>query len=693
MILHLLVLVFLISLHTDVVGSLNDEGLALLSFQQQIEDYPISYLSNWNSSNTNACSWNGVTCRQGKIVALNIARKNLSGILSPSLGNLSSLGRVNLRDNKFRGSVPVELFNAKQLQSLVLSGNKLSGPVPPEIGGLMYLQTLDLSQNSINGSLPSSLAQCKRLKRLVLGQNSFTGSLPEGLGIGLIKLQQLNLSFNSLSGSIPNDIGNLSSLQGTLDLSHNFFNGSIPANLGNLPMRVNIDLSYNNLSGPIPQNGVLGYVGPTAFIGNRLLCGFPLKISCHPFTTDPNSQSLDDNPSGKRGEGSHSSLSTLIKTIAGIIVGICLIGGLFSYWYKKPSVCTEGEYFGSKFEDKLFIKKEMFCFRNNDLETLSENMEQYHFVPLDSQVDFDLEQLLKASAFLLGKSGTGIVYKVVLDSRSIVSVRRLGDGGSQRFKEFQAEVEAIGKIRHPNIVRLRAYCWTVEEKLLIYDYISNGDLATAIHGNTGTASFRPLSWHARLRIIKGIANGLAFLHEFSPKRYVHGDMKPSNILLGENMEPYICDFGLSRLANIAEDSMRIQLEGMTPEKAQQGSPSPYELTETNSYYQAPEVLKSAKPSQKWDVHSYGVILLEMISGKLPVIQTGSSKMELAQWIQLSIEIKKPLSDVLDPFLARDLDKKEDMVAVLQIALACVHKCPDKRPSMRDVSDSLDKLVS
>ncbi|KAM7277606.1 hypothetical protein ACFE04_004740 [Oxalis oulophora] len=672
----------LLFLHIVVVATcLNDEGLALLSFQATIQNLPLS----WNSSADNPCAWKGIGCRDNKVVSLNLANNNLSGNLSPALGNLTSLHRINLRGNYFNGSLPVELFNAKGLQSLVLSGNQFSGQVPPEICYLKYLQTLDLSRNLFNGSILSCLTQCSRLKILVLSRNSFEGSLPDGIGISLTKLQQLNLSWNRLGGEITADLGNLSSLQGTLDLSHNLFTGSVPANLGNLPMRVDIDLSYNNLSGPIPQNGILEYVGPTAFIGNSLLCGLPLKNSCR---IDPNSQPLAGNPSNR----THLSSCTLITIVAGVIFGTCIVGGLVLYLYKTRCVSKGDKQYG--FENNSIIGKDMLCFLNNDLEMMSQNPEQCHFVPLDSQVNFDLEHLLKAPSFLLGKSALGILYKVVLDHVNTVAVRRFGDGGTQRYKEFQNEAEAIGKIKHPNIVRLLAYCWTVDEKLLIYEHIPNGDLATAIHGKAGLSSFKPLSWHIRLRIMKGVAKGLTFLHEYSPKKYVHGNLKPSNILLGENTEPKISDFGLSRLASITEEgSMRIEHEPMTPPT--QGSP--YELTPTRnpteSYYQAHEASKITKPSQKWDVYSFGVILLELISGKLPLIQVGSSEIELVRWIQLCIEVGKPLFDVLDPFLAREfLDKEEEIVAVLHIALACVHKTPEKRPSMKYVSDNLEKLV-
>lgn len=475
------------------VDSLNGEGYALLSFKQSMHEDPEGSLSNWNSSDENPCSWNGITCKEQRVVSVSIPKKKLFGFLPSALGSLTDLRHVNLRNNKFFGSLPVELLEAQGLQSLVLYGNSFSGSVPNEIGKLKYLQTLDLSQNFFNGLLPVSILQCKRLKALDLSQNNFTGPLPNGFGSGLVSLEKLDLSFNKFNGSIPSNMGNLSSLQGTVDLSHNLFSGSIPASLGNLPEKVYIDLTYNNLSGPIPQNGALMNRGPTAFIGNPALCGPPLKNPCssnvpgasspasHPFMPNNYPPENVDDGGGKREKGRGLSKSAIVAIIVSDVIGICLVGLLFSYCYSR--VCG----FGKGKDENSYEKggkgrKECLCFRKDESETLSENVEQYDLVPLDTQVAFDLDELLKASAFVLGKSGIGIVYKVVLEDGLTLAVRRLGEGGSQRFKEFQTEVEAIGKIRHPNIVTLRAYYWSVDEKLLIYDYIPNGSLATALHG-------------------------------------------------------------------------------------------------------------------------------------------------------------------------------------------------------------------
>ncbi|KAF3969459.1 hypothetical protein ACB098_08G129600 [Castanea mollissima] len=696
-----------------LVGSLNDEGYALLSFKQSIKEDPEGSLSNWNSSDESPCSWNGITCKELKVISVSIPKKKLYGFLPSTLRDLSQLRHLNLRNNKLFGTLPAELFQAQGLQSLVLYGNSLSGSLPTEIGKLKYLQTLDLSQNFFNGSLPSSIIQCKRLKALDLSQNNLTGSLPDGFGTSLVSLEKLDLSFNKFNGSIPSDMGNLSSLQGTVDLSHNLFSGSIPASLGNLPEKVYIDLTYNDLSGPIPQNGALMNRGPTAFIGNPGLCGPPLKNLCSsdtfgasspssiPFLPDNNPPgNPDDNP-GKSGKARGLSKSSLIAIVVSDVIGICLVGLLFSYCYTRVCPCSKGkDENGYGFEKRGKGRKDCLCFRKDESETLSENIEQYDLVPLDTQVAFDLDELLKASAFVLGKSGIGIVYKVVLEDGLILAVRRLGEGGSQRFKEFQTEVEAIGKLRHPNVVTLRAYYWSVDEKLLIYDYIPNGNLATAIHGKPGMVSFTPPSWSVRLKIMKGIAKGMVYLHEFSPKKYVHGDLKPNNILLGQNMEPHISDFGLGRLANIAGGSPTLQSSRMATEKLQerQQKSAPSEVntvassTNLGFCYQAPEALKVVKPSQKWDIYSYGVILLEMITGRLPIVQVGTSEMDLVQWIQLCIEEKKPLSDVLDPYLAEDVDKEEEIIAVLKIAMACVHSSPDRRPAMRHVYDALDRLA-
>ncbi|CAL4970147.1 unnamed protein product [Urochloa decumbens] len=702
----------LLLLAAAAADALTPDGQALLAFKAAVVQDPTGALANWDATAADPCAWNGVACSASasaqtrRVVALSLPRKRLVAAL-PAGPLPSSLRHLNLRSNRLFGPVPGELLSGSPaLQSLVLYGNELGGPLPEELGGLAFLQILDLSSNALNGSLPASILKCRRLRTLALARNNLTGPLPDGFGAELAALERLDLSFNGFSGAVPEDIGNLSRLQGTVDLSHNHFSGRIPASLGRLPEKVYIDLTYNNLSGPIPQNGALENRGPTAFIGNPGLCGPPLKNPCSPDAMPSSNPSLPNDgdsstpgaAGGGKGKGKGLGKIAVVAIVLSDVVGILIIALIFFYCYWRAVSSKDRKELGAVAGSKgSRCGKDCGCFSRDESGTPSEHAEQYDLVALDQELRFDLDELLKASAFVLGKSGIGIVYKVVLEDGLTMAVRRLGEGGLQRFKEFQTEVEAIGKVRHPNIVTLRAYYWSFDEKLLIYDYIPNGSLSAAIHGwkfgKPRTMTFTPLPWEARLKIMKGVAKGISFLHEFSPKKYVHGDLRPNNVLLGTNMEPYISDFGLGRLANIAGASPIAQSDRVGLEKAQsqQSDASVSPLVSKGSCYQAPEALKTLIPSQKWDVYSYGVVLLEMITGRLPAVLLETMQMDLVQWVQFCIEDKKPSAHVLDPFLARDSEREDEMIAVLKIALACVQANPERRPSLRHVAETLERL--
>ncbi|XP_071690917.1 receptor protein kinase-like protein ZAR1 [Rutidosis leptorrhynchoides] len=693
--------------------ALTSDGLSLLTIKSAV-DGGTTVFSDWNDNDATPCHWTGVTCANisgesdPRVVGLALAGRSLTGYIPSELGNLVYLRRLNLHNNNFYGSIPNQIFNATSLHSIFLYGNNLSGELPASICNPPRLQNVDFSHNSITGTLKRFLGTCRQLERLILAGNNFSGELPAGVFPELANLVQLDLSSNSFSGPLPLDIGQLKSLSGTLNLSFNNFNGELPESLGDLPLTVSFDLRHNNFTGKIPQVGSFANQGPTAFLNNPLLCGFPLQKTCqnNSPTMAPGGQSLtpmgDDNDSKS---GLKPGLIILISVADA--VGVALIGLIivYFYWRKKDSngcSCTLHGRFGGNQKSRFcsFPCVRGFYSTDSDLESEKGSGvggggsgngggEGGQLVTIDKGFSFELDELLRASAYVLGKSGLGIVYKVVLGNGIPVAVRRLGEGGEQRYKEFVTEVQAIGKVKHPNVVRLRAYYWAPDEKLLISDFISNGNLASALRGQASTI----LSWSTRLRITKGTARGLAYLHECSPRKFVHGDIKPSNILLDNEYQPYISDFGLNRLINIT---------GNNPSSGGgfMGGALPY-LNSTHTVkvnnYRAPEARAvSSRPTQKWDVYSFGVVLLELLTGKSPehsspTTSTSIEIPDLVKWVRKGFEEETPLSDMVDPMLLQEVHAKKELLTLFHLALSCTELDPEIRPRMKTVSESLDKI--
>lgn len=475
--------------------SLSPDGLALLSLKSAVDQSSSSSaFSDWNDSDSDPCRWTGISCMNisssSRVVGISLAGKHLRGYIPSELGSLIYLRRLNLHDNSLSGSIPTQLFNATALHSLFLYGNNLSGSLPPSICTLPRLQNLDLSRNSLSGPLSPDLGDCKQLQRLILAGNEFSGEIPGEIWPEMKSLAQLDLSSNRFAGSIPRELGELKSISGTLNLSFNQLTGEIPNSLGNLPVTVSLDLRNNNLTGEIPQTGSFSNQGPTAFLNNPKLCGFPLQKSCkNGDKTSPESKkSTGDNRDSRKGLS--TGLIVLISVADAASVALIGLVIVYLYWKKKDSEggcsCTGNEKLGGEKGKTCccvggFPKEEDSEAEDNN-ERGGEGRGEGELVAIDKGFSFELDELLRASAYVLGKSGLGIVYKVVLGNGVPVAVRRLGEGGEQRYKEFVTEVQAMGKVKHPNVVKLRAYYWAPDEKLLISDFVNNGSLADALRG-------------------------------------------------------------------------------------------------------------------------------------------------------------------------------------------------------------------
>uniref|UniRef100_A0A0E0MEV0 Protein kinase domain-containing protein n=1 Tax=Oryza punctata TaxID=4537 RepID=A0A0E0MEV0_ORYPU len=741
-----------------VAAALSADGVALLAFKTAVTDDPSGALSSWSDADADPCRWLGVTCVNTsaaagpRVVGVAVAGKNLSGYVPSVLGSLALLRRLNLHGNRLSGTVPPALANATSLHSLFLYGNNLTGGLPPELCHLPRLQNLDLSDNALTGSLPPELGRCKQLQRLMLSRNGFSGEIPAGVWPEMVSLQLLDLSDNSLTGAIPPELGKLTALAGTLNLSRNHLSGGVPPELGHLPATVTLDLRFNNLSGEIPQSGSLASQGPTAFLNNPGLCGFPLQVPCRaapPSSSTPPPPTAAGSISGAGGPRQPIKTSLIVLISVADAAGVALIGVIVVYIYWKLRDRRGDGGGGDDDDDDEEGKRGLFpcpCMRaddssdngsdagddvkcnnnNNNTSGGGGGGEEGQLVAIDKGFKMELDELLRSSAYVLGKGGKGIVYKVVVGNGTTpVAVRRLGGGAAamERYKEFAAEAGAIGRVRHPNVVRLRAYYWSADEKLVVTDFVNNGNLATALRGRSGQAA--TLSWSVRLRIAKGAARGLAHLHECSPRRFVHGEVKPSNVLLDADYNAILADFGLARLLTIAGCA--------DPSSASGGimgcALPPYAVKPTvtsasadhhhhrPSAYRAPEARAAgARPSQKSDVYSFGVVLLELLTGRppehhaSPSASTSSSASfsgttttgggdqaqavaELVRWVRQGFEDARPLSELADAAVLRDGGARKEVVAAFHVALGCVEADPERRPRMKVVSESLDKIGS
>ncbi|KAJ7542912.1 hypothetical protein O6H91_09G017000 [Diphasiastrum complanatum] len=697
----LLLLTFLLQTFSCTAG-VNSDGRALLSFKWSIYSDPYLSLSDWNEWDPTPCNWSGISClkldsdKNPRVVSLQLPHKGLAGSIPKELGNLTYLRNIDLQNNQLIGMLHQELFDALFLRNIILSGNQLSGIIPAEVGNLTDLLYLNLGNNHLVGSIPDTVTNCASLVSLVLKENAFTGSIPYGMGSNLTLLQQLDLSSNRLTGSIPADLGDLSHLQGTLNLSYNHLSGLIPATLGKVPLNVSLDLQQNDLRGPIPQTGRFAIQGPSAFLGNSGLCGFPLKVECPSFPSEPWNLSPGLAATGSPGatvviQGYESKSLGIKQTVAiavGDVFGIAVISLSFIYCYMRHTFRK------AKKNARTFSERNSFRYYGSSPREGPEGnsiaTDPADLVRFSKDFNFELDDLLKASAYVLGKCGSGVVYKAILEGGTTVAVRSLGIEGVQYHKEIGNQLQIMGQVFHPNVVRLRAYFWSVQEKLLVYDFKSGGNLLAALQACRTAKG--PLPWATRLNIAKGAARGLAYLHDCGFGKYVHGDIKPSKILLDENMEACIADFNLGKLQSLCD----VVCDGMLVP----GSRTCSNIRETaidelqlfrSSPYQPPDASKNLRPTQKWDVYAFGVILLELLTGRSLPAKLAASESDLVTWVHTSSQGSKSFSKVLDPLLLERMHVQHEMLEVLQIALSCVAIAPEQRPRMKHIAESLGKI--
>ncbi|KAI0524081.1 hypothetical protein KFK09_003445 [Dendrobium nobile] len=632
-------------------------------------------------------------CNLSSLSYLNIGINNLQGGIPPcfgwnkisgnipiEIGDLFGLNLLNLGPNNLWGTIPVGIEKLTSLQRLDLRGNGLSGKIPYNIGNLSMLDILYLDHNDLSGHIPSNLGSCKQLMQLYLQYNKFMGPIPKeilsitslSLGIDLsnnlltgllsidvgllVNLEYLALSSNKLSGQIPSNLAQCAQLK-YLYMDNNLFQGNIPSSLealkslelfnlshnnlsGKIPKFLeslqNVDLSYNHLEGEVPKNGVFFNSSAFSVHGNDKLCGGIVELKLPPC--------LENNQVSRK----NHTLTMLLATV--IIITCIILLFVLSIWKRRKS--------------KKLPSIERF--------------EKDH-----NHVQVSYAELRRAtngfsSHNLIGRGSFGSVYIGNLDhnwQKSIaIKVLNLQQKGAS--KSFELECKALRSVRHRNLVRILTSCSSINHegndfKALVFEYMSNGNLDKWLHQQSIFDNDRPkkLSIIQRMNIIIDVASAVDYLHNYGPIPIVHCDLKPSNVLLDEDMVAHVSDFGLARLLID------------TTKQSSQTSTSSIALKGTIGY---------AAPG---DVYSFGIILLELFTGKRPIDEIFNEGLTLHLFVKASLPERA--MDIVDPYLL--LQEEDDevgeglrrmrvvskseldcIISVLTVGLHCSEESPTER---------------
>ncbi|KAL0388071.1 UNVERIFIED_CONTAM: putative LRR receptor-like serine/threonine-protein kinase [Sesamum radiatum] len=596
---------------------------------------PITDDINFISSLTNCTNLQKLNIRENP---------SIGGSLPESIANLSSdLSDLVISRTQVHGKIPLGVGNLVGLTRLDLFDNNLEGPIPFEMGKLSSLQELNLGANKFRSLLPSSLGNMTLLNYLYLQENNFSGNLPQSLS-NFTKLLGLDLSNNNFDGLIPREIMSLSSISISFNLSSNAFTGSIPNEIGSLTNLEKLDLSNNRLSGFIPNSLSNCLVLQQLFLKGNLLQGeIPPGLSALRGLVE-----LD------------LSMNNLSGTIPIFLAELHLQKLNLSYNRFQGEVPRQG------------------LFRNKTAILLDGNKELCG--------DIFLKPLMVSrEANLIGSGRFGSIYKGILeDGQTLIAVKVLNLVAKGAFKSFIAECNALRDIRHRNLLKLLSVCESIDFqgndfKSLIYEYKANGSLDKWLYDDAEQAGFRHLSVIQRLDIAIDVAHALEYLHFGTDSTIVHGDLKPSNILLDHNMIAYVGDFGLAKIVS-----------SMVP--AQQSSSS-IGIRGTIGYV-APEYGTNCLVSTQGDVYSYGILLLEIFTNRRPTDDSYKEYVNLHSFV--STALSDGVVEIIDHLIRTEHDKninkiKDCLVSVLSIGVACSKELPRDRMLMTDVVRELHKI--
>ncbi|XP_059065519.1 putative leucine-rich repeat receptor-like serine/threonine-protein kinase At2g24130 [Cryptomeria japonica] len=558
---------------------------------------------------------------------LSLSENMLSGQIPDSLGELPQLRDLFLHHNQLSGKIPASLGKCQTLETVDFSHNKLTGNIPPEVAGLQNLEFyFNVSSNFLQGSI-LEMSKMVMVLDIDLSQNNFSGVIPSALA-SCKGLEYLNLSWNEFEGPIPVSLADLQNLQ-YMDLSRNNLSGMIPVTFKKMRMLRHLNLSSNKLTGEVPKGGAFATLDASEVMGNLGLCGGWINLP-------PCSHSNHKQPSVSK-----KVIIPVIVGVAILIMSLLLVA--FSYRLRRHSSTPALNVWPPKISYEELV---------------------------DATGGFSDENLLGIGSF-------GSVYKGILKNGTNIAVKVLKLQDQHVRHSFSRECNALKRVRHRNVIKIISACSNLDFKALILPFMSNGSLERWLYHSEGGRC--RLNLRDRIRIAMEIAEGMTYLHHYCFVQVIHCDLKPNNVLLGDDMTSYIADFGLSNI--IFGNSV----DSLTSTDALKGSVG----------YIAPEYGIAGKLTTKGDVYSYGILILELLTRRRPTDDMFTEGINLQKWIEMHFPNR--ISDVVDNCLLLDAHESETSMVTecltqfIQIGLFCTRESPQERPDMTEIVDRLNTI--
>ncbi|KAL6640743.1 hypothetical protein ACP70R_021866 [Stipagrostis hirtigluma subsp. patula] len=579
---------------------------------------------------------------------LDLSMNNISGLIPKKIGRIRGLVTLLLNDNKISGSIPDGLENLTMLQHIDLSNNMLSSTIPTSLFHLDNIVKIYVSHNLLSGALHSDLSNMQMVDQIDLSMNQLVGSLPNSFANHQM-LTYLNFSHNSFNGSIPDSFFRLSNLA-TLDLSSNSLSGIIPNYLTNLTYLSSLNLSFNNLEGQVPNGGVFSTLTLQSLMGNIRLCGGNPHLGLSPCTERPHPT-----------HGKHF-LKFVLPPVSIIALGAITV---FLYLMRRKKI--------KKPDEKASI---------DVADVINHRSVSYHEI-VRATDNFNSDNLLGFGSF-------SKVFKGQLDDGTVVAIKVLNMQFAETSRSFDTECKALRMARHRNLIKILSTCSNLDFKALLLPYMPNGSLEERLH--SGSQPFMGLL--KRLGIMLDVSTAMEYLHHGHYEVVLHCDLKPSNVLLDEDMTAHVADFGIAKLL-LGDDKSMISAS----------------MPGTIGYL-APEYAFVGKASRKSDVFSFGIMLLEVFTGKRPTDAMFVGGLTLRHWVSQAFPAR--LIDVADENMLQDEEARlcfeyqtntfmcsssssstsianKFLEPIFELGLMCSSESPDQRIAMNDVVAKLEDI--